>query len=220
MPLASSRIKTWLFAATWLVAGAAWAQPTVPELAAEADMIALVVVEQVDYQRTRGFPSSGSAFLRVLIPYRGIEKGTWIEVKEKGLGDEKCYYPEPDPYAFEGARFLVMLRETDKPEVYMGVAPGCRIPVLVTDINGYAVRYPVDDLEIPEELARDFTFNDPAAIVDASDFTSMQLEDLETRFRAKPVETGPFEPSTGEYTYTRGVDLSDFRRLMDLNASQ
>lgn len=192
-------------------------RPTVAELAANADVIALVMVEQVDYETTRDFPSSGSGFLSVLIPYRGdIKKGDWLEVKEKGLHDYACYYPEPDIFAFDGARFLVMLQKAETGDSYHGTAPGCMIPVYVTSDNRYAVQYPVDGLDNRElaPLVREFEFNDPAAFVDASDYTQRQLEQFIGRYAARKVETDAYAPDTQRYVYTRGVPLSDFRKLI------
>ncbi|MDX1569249.1 MAG: hypothetical protein R3200_02100 [Xanthomonadales bacterium] len=199
--------------------GAAHGAPSLAELADEADLIAVVRVEQVDYEKTRSFPSSGSAFLEILIPYKGdVARGDWIEVKEQGLAESACYYPEPDPFVFEGARFLVLLRADPKEEeVYRGVAPACRIPVLVTSENRYAVLYPVKGLDLPEELAERQTYADPAAVVDATDFTRAQIEELETDYQAEPVERGPFEPNNLLYTYTRGIPLGEVRRLMQLD---
>ena len=181
-------------------------------LAEESDLVAVAVVEQADYQKTRSFPSSGSAFLKLLIVYKGDEQaGDWIEVKEKGLGDEKCYYPEPNPFVFEGARFFVFLRKEN--DVYRGVAPGCRIPLYVTDANQYAVRYPVDGLDIPEQAAQKLTFTDPAAVVEAGDFTSAQITELTETYHAELIPTGPYEPNLQNYRYTMGVPLTDFRRM-------
>ena len=203
------------------LAGTACAAPSLAELAEEADLIAVARVEQVDYEKTRSFPSAGSAFLEILIPYKGdVAQGDWIEVKEKGLADSACYYPEPDPFAFEGARFLVLLRADPKEkEVYRGVAPGCRIPVLVTQENRYAVLYPVEGLDLPEDLAERQTYADPAAVVDATDFTRDQIEALEKDYRAEPVERGPYEPNHLLYTYTLGIPLGEVRRLMRLEAT-
>ena len=181
-------------------------------LAEESDLVAVAVVEQADYQKTRNFPSSGSAFLKLLIVYKGDEEvGDWIEVKEKGLGDEKCYYPEPNPFVFEGARFFVFLRKEN--DVYRGVAPGCKVPLYVTDSNQYAVQYPVDGLDVPPEAAQKLTFTDPAAVVEAGDFTSSQITELTETYHAELIPTGPYEPNLQNYRYTMGVPLSDFRRL-------
>ena len=181
-------------------------------LADESDLVAVAVVEQTDYEKTRSFPSSGSAFLRLLIVYKGEEvAGDWIEVKEKGLGEEKCYYPEPNPFVFEGARFFVFLRKEN--DVYRGVAPGCKVPLYVTDNNQYAVRFPVKGLDIPEEHALSMTFTDPAAVVEAGDFTSAQLQELTETYRAELIPTGPYEPNLQNYRYTMGVPLTDFRKL-------
>ncbi|MBT8064120.1 MAG: hypothetical protein KJN94_03800, partial [Gammaproteobacteria bacterium] len=55
------------------------------ELAAEADLVALAQLRDTDYRRQRNIPVSGAAYLRVLIPYKGVKAGEIIEVFEKGL---------------------------------------------------------------------------------------------------------------------------------------
>ena len=205
-----------IVAAGMLLAGASHAA-TLEQLADEADLVAIAIVEQVDYEMTRSFPSSGSAYLRILIPYKGIQSGEWIEVREKGLADNACYYPEPDPFSFEGARFLVMLRKDPKEKgVYHGIKPTCMVPVLVTAGNEYAVRYPVLGLDLPADAVEQMQFADPAAVVDATDFTRAEVTELVETYQAEPVETGPYEPNTQLYAYTRGIPLSHIRQLMGL----
>ncbi|MEM9531888.1 MAG: hypothetical protein AAGA23_13330 [Pseudomonadota bacterium] len=194
------------------------ASATLAELAAEADVIAVVQVTQTDYEKTRSFPSSGWALLKVLVPYRGVARGDVLEVTEKGLGDFRCYYPELGTWQFEGDRFLVFLRRAGE-DSFRGRAPGCRIPVLVSDDNRYWVRYPVDNLNIEDEgVIQEVSYVDPAARIDASDFTRARLAALESDYLARRVESDdPLAPPDLIYEYTRGITLSDARRLMKLN---
>ncbi len=190
---------------------------TLAELAAAADLIAVVRVERTDYLKTRGFPSGGSAFLKVLIPYRGAARDDWLEVTEQGLRDDACYYPEPGAFEFEGSRFLVFLkRAPGAAGTYRGRAPGCRLPVLVTAANGYALRYPVAGLEVndPDAVA-ELSYVDPAAYVDAADFTSAQLRELTEVWQARAVPSDdPLAPPRARYVYTRGIPIERLRALM------
>ena len=44
------------------------------DLAARSDLVALAQVRDTDYRRQREIPVSGSAYLRVLIPYKGATR--------------------------------------------------------------------------------------------------------------------------------------------------
>ncbi len=207
----------WLSLATLAPTVAQDRDPSLTELAAAADLIAVARVEQVDYQKTREFPSSGSAFLKILIPYKGAAKGDWIEVVERGLAADACYYPEPGVWDFEGARFLVLLNKSGpNKDTYRGRAPGCRLPVLVTADNRYALRVPVAGLRLGEtDAATELEFADPAAFVDASDFTRAELDELVSVYRARRVEPDdPLAPPRDLYVYTRGIPIERVRELM------
>ena len=187
------------------------------EMAAEADLIAVVRVEQTDYQKTRDFPSLGTAFLKILIPYKGTSRDEIIEVSEKGLADDACYYPEPGVWQFEGDRFLAFLKKSaDGKDSYRGRAPGCRMPVLVTEDNRYAVRYPIRGLEIKDPgVVTQLKYADPAAFVNAADFTSAQIDELVNYYHARRVEEeDPLAPPRIIYVYTLGIPISRMRALM------
>ncbi|MEM6936579.1 MAG: hypothetical protein AAF552_08990, partial [Pseudomonadota bacterium] len=132
---------------------------TLAAMAAGADAIAVVRVAQTEYARTRAFPSSGWALLEVLVPYRGVEKGQLLEVTERGLGEQRCYYPELGTWQFEGDRFFVFLKKGEG-DTWRGRAPACRLPVLVDDANRFLLRFPVEGLKIEEEgVVEEVQFN-------------------------------------------------------------
>lgn len=190
-------------------------EPTRPlalsELAATADLVALVQVLDTDYQYTREFASGGTAFLKVLIPYRVMRPiGDIVEVYEEGLHEHECYFDNPSVIE-EGRRHLVFLRVN--PEVegqYLGLAGGCALAVLVTDDNRYALRYPLDGIEVDDritELATELSFADAHAVLDE--------EDIMVEERNVLLEAGNLRRlDDGRYKFTRGVDLSLARQLL------
>ncbi len=195
---------------------AAGADQSLAELAASADLIAVAQVERTDYSKTRGYPSAGSALLKILSAYKGAARGDWIEVTERGLGADACYYPEPSVFDVEGDRFLVFLNRTGSGAAYRGRAPGCRLPVLVTDDNRYALRYPVAGLRIDDpDAVVELRYADPAAIVDAGGLTDAQRERLVAEFHARPLaDDDPLAPPRELFVYTRGVPITRVRALM------
>ena len=188
---------------------------TFAQLAADADLIAVVQVEETTYEYVRRkFPVKGTGYLKVLLPYKGdTTPGTLIQVPESGLRDTACYYPRLDLFQVEGARFLAFLKQ-EKDDVYKGVAPYCQLPVFVTDSARYALKYPVPGVEFasPDQV-RELQFADPAAYVETNDMTRMQIEALEADF-ARPVPTAPGFPPDTRYVYTRGIMLGDVRAAM------
>jgi len=194
---------------------------TLDRLAEDADLIAIVRVADVDYVKTRGFPSKGSAYLRVLIAYRGTEAGAMVEVEEEGLEEAACYYPEVGAFDLEGDRFLVFLRATDKKDVYRGRRPGCAIPVLVTESSAYALRMPVEGLEVPASAIEEVAYSDPAAFIDIDDLTFAEARRLEdagivARFQSRD----PLAPDPGLLIYRLGVPIAGLRALMFPPAGQ
>jgi hypothetical protein len=185
------------------------------QMAANADLIAIVRVEETLYQKTRDFPSKGKAFLKVLIPYRGAERDHLIEVEEEGLEDTACYYPKVDPFAFEGQRFLVFLRKSpDKPS-YRGRGPGCRLPILVTADSGYALLQPIAGLKVPEDQVLDIDYSDPAAFLEAGELSFAEVRRLQAEGTARWHENeDPLAPDREFLVYTRGVPISALRALM------
>ena len=143
------------------------------------------------------------------------ERGELLEVTERGLGEQRCYYPELGTWQFEGDRFLVFLQKADN-DTWRGRAPACRLPVLVDESNRFLLRYPIKGLTIEDRtVVETVEYNDPAARVDASDFTSAQVRELENFYLAtRVVSSDPLAPPDLVYQYTRGISLANVRRLM------
>jgi len=178
-------------------------------VAAKADIIAVIQVDETDYQRGHGIPMSGEATARVLVAYKGATRGEVLTIRAKGLGAEQCYYPGREN---EGPRFLAFLHEVAPrkhsfdPRIVSGVKPNCALPIFVTANAAYALRYPIDDFAIPKSLVHDMTFADPYSYVDKNELTQAQIAAIISRYAAE---------DTGEHLhYTRGVKLADIRGLM------
>jgi len=180
------------------------------DLAARADVVALAQARDTDYLQRREIPVSGSAYLRVLIPYKTDQTLDLVEVYEKGLHENECYFPNPTVFE-EGRRYLLFLkRDPEEPERYRGLPEGCALDVLVDSENRYAVRYPVTGIELADplkDLARPMTFRDSYAVVEDSE--------LAPALRNALLEGGYIEPH-GEDTwrYTHGIGLTELRRLI------
>ena len=190
--------------------------PDLASLTAEADLVAIVQVITTDYEKTRGFPSSGSAYLSVLIPYKGSAKGDIIEVKEQGIEDTACYYPEVQVLQLEGDRFLAFLKK-DGPEkeTYHGYMPGCKVPILVTADNSYAIVFPVPGLALPEDQAQELIFGDPSAMLDLTDWSQSQAEAFAESWQMRQVPPGPEDASNARiYQYTRGILVPGLYKLL------
>ena len=182
--------------------------PGLSQLAAAADVVALVQVRDTDYRLKREIPVSGSAYLGVLIPYKMDQEADLVEVYEKGLHEGECYFPNPTVFE-EGRRFLVFLqRDEEDPERYRGMPEGCALEVLVKSDNSYAVRYPADGIMFRDDLdalAAPMAFADPYAIV--------KDEDLSPETRNTMLEAGQIKShGDGEWRYTMGIDLPALRR--------
>lgn len=189
-------------------------KPSLSELAAAADLIALVRVLDTDYEYTREFPSGGSAFLEVLIPYkvsRPLED--IIEVYEEGLHQGECYFRNPTVLE-EGRRHLVFLKfHPEYSDQYQGLESGCRMEVLVTADNGYALRYPISGIEVSDDLqsvTRETTYADSYAV--------FRFEDLSATERVWLEENGYLTRDGEQYRYTHGIPISEIRKLMGPDA--
>ena len=124
------------------------------DLATAADLVALVQVLDTDYEYARDFPIGGTAFLRILIPYK-LDRPLpdIVEVYDEGLREGECYFPNP-PVTEEGRRYLLFVRRN--PEVegqYLGMEEGCALTALVTVENRYALRYPAEGIDISDDLS-------------------------------------------------------------------
>ena len=184
------------------------------ELAAKADLVAVAQVKDTDYVYTRSFPSEGSAYLKILIAYkRNRPAEEIIEVYEKGLHPGECYFENPSVFE-EGRRYLVFFRQDPgDPEDYLGLAEGCALEILVTGDNRYAIRYPVDGIELTDKLdhlAVKYDFRDNYALVSDESLSPARRDDL--------LERGLIIPYQGKFKYTHGVDLTAVRKLIGTEA--
>jgi len=183
------------------------------QLAAEADVVALVQMRDGDYRYQREFPVSGSAHLRVLIPYKTDQPLEMIEVYETGLHPNECYFPNPSMLE-EGRRYLVFLRrDPDDEKRYRGLPMGCALDVLVEADNAYALRLPVTGIELSDDLrayAKPMKFADPYAHESEELMDSVQREAWlnEGWLKREMTEQGK------ELIYTQGVRLSEIRNLL------
>jgi hypothetical protein len=180
-------------------------------LAAKAELIALAQVRDTDYFYRREFPVSGSAFLKVLFAYKGDQTREIIEVYEKGLHENECYFQNPSVQE-EGRRFLLFLRKDDeKEDRFRGLAEGCALDVLVDKDNQYILRLPATGIQVTddlEKLAQAFEFSDA--------YSRENEESLSSKERDRLLQAGLMERRAEQYVYTRGVKLSDIRPLMSL----
>jgi hypothetical protein len=202
------------------------------ELAAEADLVALAQLRDTDYRRQRNIPVSGAAYLRVLIPYKGVKAGEIIEVFEKGLRDTECYFPNPTVFE-EGRRYLLFLRrDPAEPERFRGLPEGCALDVLVDTDNGYALRYPLNGIAVSDllaGLAREMAFADPYSIVEDRDLPPSERSELQSGGFIAPhsddrqsaeTQSGSLAPPPEyrgpRWRYTHGIPLESFRPLLEL----
>lgn len=183
---------------------------TLQNLAAGADYIGVLQVDDRDYETTRDMPTAGVAFLRPLISYRHPgdprRPPELVEVHENGVGAGRCYYPERQN---EGHRFLAFLHQRPEGEGYTGRMPGCMLPVYVTADNRYALRFPVEGLEIPDRsLVREIHFADPDAFVDrGEDLSYARSRELEERGLVRADDSG-------RRFYTHGIYLEDLSDVL------
>lgn len=191
------------------------AQASLAQLASAADVIALVQMRDGDYRYQREFPVSGSAYLKVLIAYKVDQPLDLVEVYEKGLHENECYFPNPTVFE-EGRRYLVFLRrDPDDPERYRGLPQGCALDVLVKADNTYALRLPVTGIQLSDPLqglAKPMEFTDRYAR-ETDETIDSQSRDrwlADGLLRREPTEEGD------ELVYTKGVSLSDVRPLLGL----
>lgn len=181
------------------------------DLAAKSDLVALAQVRDTDYLVRREIPVSGSAYLRVLIPYKTDQAVDIVDVYEKGLHENECYFPNPTVFE-EGRRYLLFLvRDPEDPARYRGHPEGCALDVLVDRDNRYALRYPADGIKLSDQLeglARPMIFSDGYSLV--------KDEDLPPTARNAMLAAGQLEPAGDDtWRFTQGIGLTDVRRLID-----
>ena len=180
------------------------------ELAARADLVVLAQAKDTDYLRRRDIPVSGSAYLKVLITYKTDGPLDILEVYEKGLHPNECYFPNPTVFE-EGRRYLLFLRKDPEDETrYRGLPQGCALDVLVNDQNRYAIRYPADGIALTDPLgalAVKMKFRDSYAVVSDTELLPAARDAMR--------EQGDVIPhSPGQWIYTRGIPLAHLRELM------
>lgn len=180
-------------------------------LASEADIIALAQVLDTDYEYARDFPVGGTAFLRILIPYKlDRPRPDIVEIYDEGLRPGTCYFPNPE-VTEEGQRFLVFLR--NNPDVqgqYLGLETGCALTALVTADNRYALQYPEEGLLLSDDLAplaRPLAFADAHAVIDYEDLSVDERNDLLERGFLTELEDRT-------YRVNQGIPLSEIRPLL------
>jgi hypothetical protein len=185
--------------------------PVLAELAARADLVALVQVRDTDYEYARGFPTGGRAFLGMLIPYKlSRQAEDIVEVYEEGLHENECYFDNPTVFE-EGRRHLLFAR--DNPDVagqYLGLEAGCALDVLVTEDNRYALRFPTNGMVIADDLsalARPMRFRDSYAVVSDDDLSVDERKELLAGGYLEKLEDGTFR-------FTHGVPLEAVRELL------
>jgi hypothetical protein len=199
------------------------------DLGAKAEVIVLAQVKDTDYFYRREHPVSGSAYLKILIPYKIDKPVEIIEVYEKGLHAKECYFPNPTVFE-EGRRYLLFLkRDPGKPERYRGLAEGCALDVLVESDNRYALRYPVTGIDLAdslEDLAVEMQFGDSYAIENEDSLTSTERNNLldagwivplkESNKKTVPGVLGEpqIEDASRQWIYTRGIDLVTIRKML------
>ena len=199
------------------------------DLAGKADLIMLAQVKDTDYFYRHDYPVSGSAYLKPLIHYKGGKPADIVEVYEKGLHVNECYFPNPSVFE-EGRRYLLFLRQDpDQPERYRGLAEGCALDVLVDENNSYVLRYPASGISLSdplEALAVDVVFGDPYAIENEESLTSTERNILLDRGLIKTIvppgkQTGPgalgvpqSRSPARQWIYAKGIDISTIRKLM------
>ena len=180
------------------------------ELAARSDLVALAQVRDTDYRRQREIPVSGSAYLRVLIPYKGTVHDELVEVFEFGLHEQECYFPNPTVFE-EGRRYLLfVVRDGEDPERFRGHPQGCALEVLVDEHNGYVLRHPADGVLITDDLAtlaRPTRFTDSYSVIDDEDLLPERRDSL---LAAGAIETA----GEGQWRYTQAIPLAEARRLI------
>ncbi len=184
------------------------------EAAEWADVVAIAQIVNIDYLKTRELNSQGQAFLKVRVPYKGTKKNDLLIVSAKGFEDHVCYYPDRED---EGQRYLVFLKKSQNDGEYHGFKPFCQIQVLLTDTGEYAIRYPLDTaIEVAPELVKEINFNDPHAVIDATEWTGLSREEHQEKYQSKLSEDSDMFQKYYYLTYTKGIMMYEIRKLMQL----
>jgi len=184
------------------------------EAASWADVVAVAQVLNVDYIKTRDLNAQGQAFLTVRVPYKGVKKNDMLIVSAKGFEEQVCYYPDRIE---EGERFLVFLKNSANEGEYHGFKPWCQLQVLLTDTGEYALRYPMDtNIKVAPELIKEINYNDPHAVIDATDWTSISREQHQQKFSTNLKEDSDMFQKYFYLIYQQGIMLYEVRKLMKI----
>lgn len=178
--------------------------PALAELVTAADLVAVAQLNDTRYEYLRGFPNKGVAWMRPLIKYKSDREIDIFTVYDEGVKGAHCYFPDTARWQ-EGNRFLIFLKHEEFIR-YRGVAPVCYLPVSVTSGNQYALRLPVDNVELPEELlqqAQVYQFTDSGSRIDATEL----LREEKTRL----IADRQMEDEGDTLVYTRGIPISAIR---------
>lgn len=187
---------------------------TFAEVAAWADVVAIAQVINIDYLKTRELNAQGQAFLKVRVPYKGVEKDELLIVSAKGFEEHVCYYPDRED---EGQRYLVFLKKSKNQGEYHGFKPHCQMQVLLTDTGEYALRYPLDaELELDAEIVRELKFNDPHSVIDATEWTGLSRDEHQQKYQTTLTEDSDMFQKYYYLTYSKGVLMYQIRKLMDI----
>lgn len=185
----------------------------ISDLAAAVDLVALVQVEQTQYQYRRGFEIDGYADLRIMIPYKQDVASELIRVRESGLRENSCYFPRTF-LGDEGPRYLVFLAAAEDNDAgvreYVGHPMGCKQSVLVSSDHQYVLRYPLEGhVRLADEHAQwieNFDFSDPAAFAGEPELTPGRKQKLAEQVDGVVDERG--------VKYTRGIHIRHVKDLI------
>ena len=190
---------------------------TLAEAAAWADIVAIAQIHGLEYKKIREVNTEGYAYLKILLPYKGIEKDEPIAVVAKGLADNTCYYREGEK---EGERYLVFLKKAkdELANVYYGFKPFCQLQILVSDTGQYVLRTPIDDnaIKIDEKLIENIKFSDPDAVVDTSRWTLTRRENYAKTYHCEIIEKEDKFAKNIFLKYTQGVPIYKIRPLLKI----
>lgn len=183
------------------------------EAAQWADAVAVAQVVNVDYQKARDLNSQGQAFLTVHVPYKGTVKNDLLIVSAKGFDEHQCYYPDREG---EGQRYLVFLKQSsENNNEYHGFKPYCQLQVLLDDSGKYILRFPLDaPVSLSDTLAQEIIYQDPNAIVDATEWTSIKREEHQQTFHSEFIVEEDLFQKFFYLKYTQGIPLSEIRPLL------
>lgn len=181
---------------------------TPAELASESDFVLLARLEAYEYEERREIPVEGKTWFDVLVPYKVPSPTERVQVKEEGFGENKCYFADVTLWG-DLPRYLLFLIRDEEGDI-RGHPDGCAIPVLITTDNKYAVRWPLENVEVGEEaenMVQEFEFHGAGAFIDLSEMTSIRREEtVEQKYLVKT--------DSGKHRYTRGILLEDFRQVL------